>query len=128
MKKQLILILAVTTFSLTGCEEDYVNPSFVKVLDSEQTLVTSIRSFYPDSGAGGSVVTIFGENFGASISDNIVTFNGINSDILQVQLGKIDVRVPLNLAQGDYRITLSTPSQSVTSSKAFKVKGVEKNE
>lgn len=126
MKKQLIFVLAIATLSLTGCEEDYVNPPFINVMDSEHARVTTINSFYPESGAAGIVVTIFGENFGGSISENKVTFSGINSEVLQVQRGKITVRVPLNLAQGDYQITLSALSQTVTSAQAFKVKGVEK--
>ena len=81
--------------------------------------VTIINSFYLDSGEAGTVVTIFGENFGGSVSDSKVTFNGINSNVLQVQRGKITVRVPLNLAQGDYHITLSALSQRVTSAQDF---------
>ncbi len=39
MKKQLIFVLAIATLSLTGCEEDYVNPPFINVMDSEHARV-----------------------------------------------------------------------------------------
>ncbi len=123
MKKQLVLVLAIATLSLTSCDEDAITPTWKN--DGGAKPVT-ITSFYPESGESGIVVTIFGENFGASVSDSNVTFNGINSNVLQVQPGKITVRVPLNLVQGDYQINLSARGQSVTSMMTFKVTGSEK--
>ena len=123
MKKQLILALAITTLSLTSCDEDAITPTWKN--DGGAKPVT-ITSFYPESGESGIVVTIFGENFGASVSDSNVTFNGINSNVMQVEPGKITVRVPLNLVQGDYGINLSARGQRVTSMMTFKVTGSEK--
>jgi hypothetical protein len=117
MKKQLILVLAMSTILFTGCEEDNVNVTS----PGSHAAVPNISSFYPESGPGGSVVAIFGENFGASIADNQVTFNGMYSEVTQVQPGTLIVRVPVNLSQGDYQINLSTQGQTVTSMTKFKV-------
>jgi len=123
MKKQLVLVLAIATLSLNSCDEDAITPTWKN--DGGAKPVT-INSFYPEAGESGIVVTIFGENFGESVSDSNVSFNGINSNVLQVQPGKITVRVPLNLVQGDYEINLSARGQRVTSMMTFKVTGGEK--
>ena len=124
MKKHLIQALAIYTFVLTGCQEDTIIPGW-KNQDGAKPI--SLTSFYPESGESGIVVTIFGENFGASMSNANVTFDGINSEVLQVQPGKILVRVPLNLSQGDYQLAVSVEGQSVSSAKAFRVNGSEKS-
>lgn len=116
MKKQLILVLAMSIILFTSCEEDHVN-----VTSPGSHAVLNISSFYPESGPSGSVVAIFGENFGPSIADNQVTFNGMYSEVTQVQPGALIVRVPLNLSQGDYQINLSTQGQTVTSMTKFRV-------
>ena len=124
MKKQLVLVLAIVTLSLTSCDEDpTITPAWKNDGGAKPINITS---FYPESGEGGIALSIFGENFGASLSDCNVTFNGIYSDVLQVQPGKITVRVPLNLVQGDYEINLSARGQTVSSILTFKVTGSEK--
>ena len=122
MKKQFVLALALSAFVLTGCEEDPIIPTWKNDGGAQPINITS---FYPESGEGGIVMYIFGENFGTSESN--VTFNGIHSDVLQVQPGKITVRVPLNLGQGDYEINLSARGQKVTSTTRFKVTGEKVN-
>ncbi len=124
MKKQLVLVLAITTLSLTSCNEDpTITPPWNN--DGGAKPIT-ITSFYPMSGEVGIVVFIFGENFGTSASESNVTFNGIHSDVLQVQPEKITVRIPQNLGQGDYEISLSARGQMVSSAMTFKVTGSEK--
>jgi uncharacterized protein (TIGR03437 family) len=124
MKKQLVLVLAITTLSITSCDEGAITPTWKNDGGAKPINITS---FYPESGAVGIVVSIFGENFGTSVSDSNVTFNGIYSDVLQVQPGKITARVPLNLLQGDYEINLSVRGQKVTSATSFKVTGEKVN-
>jgi IPT/TIG domain len=124
MKKQLVLVLAIATLSLTSCDEDpTISPPWKNDGGAKPIAITS---FYPESGEGGIVVSIFGENFGTSVSDSYVTFNGKDSEVLQVRPGIVTVRVPLNLAQGDYEINLSARGQRVTSLMTFKVTGSEK--
>jgi IPT/TIG domain len=124
MKKQLFLVLAITTLSLTSCDESAITPIWK---NDGGAKAISITSLYPESGEVGIVVYIFGENFGASVLDSNVTFNGIYSEVLQVQPGKITVRVPLNLVKGDYEINLSVRGQNVTSTTSYKVTGEKVN-
>jgi len=123
MKKQLVLVLAIAALSLTSCDED---PNIIPAWKNDGgAMPITITSFYPESGEVGIVVSIFGENFGTSV-DSKVTFNGIYSEVLQVRPGIVTVRVPLNLAHGDYKINLSARGQRVTSTTSFKVTGSEK--
>lgn len=116
MKKQIILVLALCTLSLSACEDE--------VLDHEPldpATAPKITSFYPGSAIGGTEVLIFGENFGASILDNLVTFNGTDSEVTQVGLGMVVARVPLNLDPGDYTISLSVNGRTGASTRIFKI-------
>jgi uncharacterized protein (TIGR03437 family) len=124
MKKQLVLVLALTTLSLTSCDESVITPTWK---DDGSATPVSITSFYPEAGEVGTVVSIFGENFGTSVSECNVNFNGTSTDVLQVQPGKITVRVPLSLVQGDCEINLSARGQKVTSITSFKVTGEKVN-
>ena len=118
MKKQLILALTLSVFVLTRCEEGPTVPSWK---NNGGAKPISISSFYPESGEGGIVVTIFAENFTAVISDTFVTFDGTKADVLQVQPGMITVRVPLSLVQGDYQVAVSAQNQTATSLTTFRV-------
>lgn len=118
MKKQIILVLTLSTLLFTACEKDYVAPT---PIPTPGVPPPSISSFYPESGAGGTVVAIFGANFGESISENYVTFNGMDSPVMQVQQGVITARVPMHLAVGDCQVNVSVRGQTVTSPKTFKV-------
>ena len=110
MKKQFILGLAFLALSFSACEDSIVDP----VLPAPVS-VLSINSVYPELAVSGSPMTISGENFGASISDNYVTFNGAFSEVMHVEPGKIVTRVPLNLVPGEYTIGLSANGQFCTS-------------
>jgi hypothetical protein len=117
MKKHIILALALFTLSLTACEEEPVT------LNAEPHAATApaITSFFPESSAIGSEVVISGNNFGASIADNYVTFSGAYAEVTEAGHGMVRVRVPLNLAQGDYTINLSANGLTSASTKIFKV-------
>lgn len=119
MKKLLILVFVIAALSLTGCDDD--TQDYPVAQSPNPGAPPTISSFHPESGTGGIVVAIFGENLGPSIADNYVTFNGNYSEVVQVQTGIIMVRVPENLPQGDYTINVITRGQTVTSAKAFKV-------
>lgn len=114
MKNQFILGLAFLALSLSACEDSIVIPEVTPTPVS----VLSINSVYPELAESGSHITIFGENFGASISDNYVSFSGAFhggvSEVLHVQPGIIVTRVPLNLVPGEYTISLSANGQSCT--------------
>ncbi|CAN5179266.1 hypothetical protein BH23BAC1_BH23BAC1_48660 [soil metagenome] len=118
MKKPLILLLAVFTFSLVACDEEPPNPT--KKTAVEPKLIT-ITSFSPESVKSGAEIAIYGENFGKTISENYVTFDGWDAEVLQVPYeGMVLVRVP-SLAAGDYTVSVNANGLTGTSSKALKV-------
>jgi hypothetical protein len=124
MKKQIVSILTIAILLLTGCDED--TPIAPTWKNDGGAKPVSITSFYPESGDGGTVVSVFGENFGTSILDSYVNFDGVGSEVLQVRPHMVTVRVPLNLVQGDYEVNLSVRGQRVTSVMTFEVTGSEK--
>lgn len=119
MKKKFILVLVLSTVLLLACKKEYVlpepDPEFIPAA------TPSISSFYPGSAASGAIVAIFEENFGASMADNYVTFNGNDAELTQIGIGMVVVRIPLNIAPGDYTITLTANRRIGNSTKAFKV-------
>ena len=123
MKKQIIIVLAISALGLASCEDDPIEIKVGNPTSDGAQLPIAITSFYPESGDCETIVYLFGENFGGSISENSVMFNGMYSEVLQVRPGKITVRVPMNLADGDYEISLTSLDQTVTSPKTFFVKG-----
>ncbi len=116
MKKHIILALALFTLSLTACEEEPVVNSKPKA-----SIAPTISSVFPDTGIIGQEVVIYGENFGASMADNYVTFNGAYAEVTEAGQGMVRVRVPLDLAPGLYTINLSANGLNGASTKIFKV-------
>ncbi len=117
MKKPFILVLAISTLSLAACEEEYA----LSNREPEPVAPMIITSFNPESAASGEEITLFGEEFGASISDTYLSFGGYEAEVLQVYSGSIVVRVPQDLVPGYYSISLSVRGRICTASKAFKV-------
>lgn len=115
MKKQFVLGLAFLALSLSACEDDVIPP---KPSSSSPASILSIHSFYPEMAVSGSDLMISGENFGASIFDNNVTFNSAYSNALSevkhVEPGRIVTRVPEYLVPGEYTISISANGQVCT--------------
>ena len=125
MKKQLAFVLTLTAFLMTACDDEPVptwkhDPNDT-IPPITQTIPPVINSVYPPAGASGSTVAIFGENFGTSISDNYVTFNSANADVLYVGHGMLSVRVPLNLAEGTYAINVRANGRAASAPRMFRV-------
>ena len=107
MKKQIALVFALASLLFSSCnDEDPVSSiptGNVTVLTPEP----GIRSVYPNAGAPGSTVAIFGENFGSTMSENYVTFASSTAEVTYASEGMINVLVP-DLQDGDYEITVHT--------------------
>ena len=122
MKTQVALALTLCLLSMTACNDDIVYPDYSgPQTDPTASKKVSINSFFPQSGKGGSTVGIFGENFGSGNSDNNVTFGGQYAEITQVQPGILVVRVPMNLVEGNYLISISANGGTAEAGSAFKV-------
>jgi hypothetical protein len=78
-----------------------------------------ITSFSPSSGAVGSTVTIFGQNFGATASDNIVYLGGMKCNITSASSNSISVIVPPHSSIGEFTVINKTLNLNATSQKDF---------
>lgn len=135
MKTYLILLLAITLFPFIACDrDDKVLPltpteNFTPApRTSHQIKPVIISSFYPELVKGGGEVAIMGENFGQSITDNYVTINGWESEILSMpREGMVMIRVPLHLSPGEYHISLHANGQTGTATTPLEIVGPKLN-
>lgn len=118
MKTHITFVLAFLVLLLSACENEIPRPTY----QAKPMAPLTISSFYPESVDWGEEVTLMGENFGASISDNHVTLNGTQAEVTHVQFGIVVVRIPMYLEEGDYTIRLSTPGQTTTAAKPLKIR------
>lgn len=120
MKKQIALVLTFVALAMIACDDTDPRPATGTPLPAPAT-VTAIRSIYPSAGAPGSTVHIYGENFGPTISHNVVTFDSVAAEITHVEYGVLNVRVPENLIEGDYSINLNAEGQLTSAPGVFTV-------
>ncbi|HXR79563.1 MAG TPA: IPT/TIG domain-containing protein [Saprospiraceae bacterium] len=112
--------ITLAAFLMTACDDEpdyrnYTTPTL------PPTYPMVIRSMFPSAGAPGSTVAILGENFGESAEENYVAFGSTYADILYVTYGVINVRVPMGIPDGDYRINISCNGQSAEAPSVFRV-------
>ena len=121
-KLTLLVTLAITfaAFLMTACDDGGVKPC-TNCPPPPPPPPPYIRGTFPSSGAPGSTVHIVGENFDASTSDKYVTFGSSYAEILYITPRAINVRVPMDIPEGDYRIRVSSNGQSAEAPRAFKV-------
>ena len=81
----------------------------------------AIRSIHPSAGAPGSNVTIVLENFSNPTADQYVTFGPSFSEIIYARYGMMTVRVPMDLKDGDYPVTIRSNGQVAKAPSEFKV-------
>jgi YD repeat-containing protein len=77
----------------------------------------SILEFTPESGSGGTSVTIYGTGFSSVLSENSVTFNGTAGTVTSATATQIVASTPSNVNTGPIAVT--TPTGSATSSTPF---------
>jgi N-acetylneuraminic acid mutarotase len=104
--KTIAWLLAIVCFF--GCSKDEEGPT------------PAITSFSPESGNAGTVVTINGSNFGETVSDNTVTFNGSKATINTASATQLVVVVPPTATTGKISITAGgVSSESVDTFTVF---------
>jgi hypothetical protein len=125
LKKNLVLLmtLAITlaAFLMTACEDE---PEYYRTYPTPTVPPPApmvISNLYPSAGAPGSTVAIQGENFDTSTSDNYVTLGSSYAEILYVTYGVINIRVPMDIQEGDYRIRVSSNGHSADAPQVFSV-------
>lgn len=114
------LAITLTAFLMSACEDE---PEYYRT--SPATLPYPnpmvIRNMYPSAGEPGSTVTIYGENFGSSDSNNYVAFDSANAEIIYITYEAINVRVPMDIPEGDYKITVTSNGQTADAPRKFSV-------
>lgn len=105
MKKQIAIVLTLTAFLISACNDDNAVRPVPQY--TQPGLEPEINSIYPNAGPSGSTVAIVGENFSPAISNNYVTFGPSYAEITYVGYGILNFRVP-NLPDGDYEIKVTT--------------------
>ena len=115
------LVVILAAFLMTACEDEpeYYRSYPTPTLPAPSPMV--ISNMYPSAGAPGSTVAILGGNFDTSAADNYVTFGSSYAEILYISPHAINVRVPRDIPEGDYRISVSSNGQSAVAPRAFTV-------
>jgi hypothetical protein len=117
MKKQFALLFTAA-FLMTACDDGtIIEPGPFR--PSEPLM--AISSIYPTSGAPGSTVAIFGENFGATNSTNFVRFDSAEAEVTYVGYGILNVRVPMHLPDGAYAINVVAEGRIANTPEMFTV-------
>ena len=102
-----LLLFSVSTifFSCKKKTEDPVPPAL------------KIIGFSPKGGAANTTVEIYGNGFSANKTDNLVKFNGVQAEILEVSPNKILVASPEGITPG--KITVNVGSATTESTDPF---------
>ena len=108
----------------SNCSSPY--PALPSVPTPDATPAISIRSIYPTDGEPGSTVNIILENFTDLNVDNHVAFGSSFAEIIHTRYGIINVRVPMDLPDGDYKIIVRSHGQIATAPSDFKVINAKK--
>lgn len=79
----------------------------------------SIASFSPASGHAGVSVTLTGQNFSGTLSDDIVKFNGVTATVTAATLTSVVATVPVGATTGPISIAIN--GQMATSATPFTI-------
>lgn len=79
----------------------------------------AIAEFNPDRGPVNTLVTIYGVGFSATLTNNIVKFNGVTATVVSATSTKLTARVPIGATTGPINIIVGTAT--ATSDDTFTV-------
>jgi len=96
IKNVAVILLTVILIGFGFSCEDTVDATI------ENPTITKIE---PEHSFANAEVTIFGANFRTSIADNMVTFNGVEADIISSEGNELTVKVPEGASTGDVVVT-----------------------
>jgi hypothetical protein len=120
MKKQIIFVLALVASFVSACDDTDTAHRPSPPIPPPATEAV-IRAFYPNAGAPGTSVAIFGENFGTASSRHYVTFESVPAEITYVGYDMMNVTVPEGLPDGDYSIIVSVEGLQAKAPRTFTV-------
>jgi RHS repeat-associated protein len=108
------------TVNDTAPTTDAFNLSIVEVR-SPATVAPILGSLTPASGPVGTVVTIFGSNFGATQGTSSVSFGGVTATPNSWTSTSISVNVPASLPLGPASVTVTVPGSGTSNAATFTV-------
>jgi hypothetical protein len=83
--------------------------------------VLGIASFSPGTGTYGTVITIIGTAFDATLANNVVKFGSTTTTVLSASTTSLVVAVPTGAANGKQKISVTVGGSTVTSTDDFTV-------
>ncbi|MGD8748499.1 MAG: IPT/TIG domain-containing protein, partial [Balneolaceae bacterium] len=112
------LFVLAFSIALAGCKDHSTGPN--NGGNGGNGGPPSISSFSPDAGPAGTEVTIKGENFSSTASENTVIFGGNNeATVNSASASELKVTVPDGATTGKIKVTVGT--ESVESGAKFAV-------
>lgn len=109
----------VRAYATTMNDTVYGNSVQFKSLGSSYPIV--IKSINPLKGIDGDTLIIEGENFGSTITGNIVSIGATKAKVIEVSNTKLKVIVPNMPSVQSYKVNVQTNGKSTTSSESFVV-------
>src|ERR1700722_7957528 len=103
----------------SGNEIDYTydaagNLTQVSRVAAQPVSALAILNFTPQSGGVGTVVTLEGQNFGATPASNAVSFNGAAATVLTASASSLTVSVPNAATTGPISVIVSGKTATTT--------------
>jgi len=114
------IITSVPVGATTGniavvIDDETVTSASAFTVDIETVPVPIIANVNPTAGKAGTIVTITGNNFSTTISDNIVEFNGVQATINSASTTELEVIVPNDANTGEIKIITNALTATSTS-------------
>lgn len=104
IQSALCLLFVFLLVGLSACKSDD---------DADSQAQLKIESFYPNSGKGGTLVTIKGAGFNANMNGNAVEFSGVKAEVFSAKENELVVLAPTSGKTGTIRINNGKQSLDV---------------
>lgn len=91
LTKTTLLFFLLLLVGIQGCKKEDILPQ----------VQVKVDSYYPNSGRGGTLVTVLGGGFGINMGEYSATFGGTKADVVSVTEERIVLRAPHNESTGN---------------------------
>ena len=81
-----------------------ISSSDFEVLINDNPVIDSLK---PNHGPVGTVVWIYGQNFSSIAEENVLSFNGVESEVLEAYIDSLKTEVPLLASTGPVKVVVN---------------------